>query len=39
MLAPATHNYLDHAPEPEPNARGLLWATRYSDMWKGMYKN
>ena len=34
VLAPATHLYLDHAIEADPNSRGLMWATRYSDLWK-----
>ena len=34
VLAPATHTYLDMAIDPDPNSRGLMWATRYSDLWK-----
>ena len=34
ILAPATHHYFDHAIVAEPNSRGLMWATRFSDLWK-----
>ena len=34
ILAPATHTYLDMAIDADPNSRGLMWATRYSDLWK-----
>ena len=34
VLAPATHTYLDMAIDADPNSRGLMWATRYSDLWK-----
>lgn len=34
ILAPATHIYLDMATDAEPTSRGLMWATRYSDLWK-----
>ena len=26
--------YLDHAQYADPNARGLMWATRFSNLWK-----
>ena len=34
IMASATHLYFDHPQEFDPNARGLTWATRYSDLWK-----
>lgn len=46
ILTPSTHTYLDHAQYPDPKARGLMWATRFSNLWKtfsfrpmDMYKN
>ena len=46
IMSPATHLYLDHAQEPDPEDRGLYWATRFSDMHKvfsfnahNIYKN
>ena len=34
LLTPATHYYLDMASDFDPSERGLMWATRYSDLWK-----
>ena len=34
ILAPATHIYFDMAQDRDPNTRGLMWAARYSDLWK-----
>ncbi|KAK3094743.1 hypothetical protein FSP39_005676, partial [Pinctada imbricata] len=34
VLSPATHLYFDHPYEPDPEERGLYWATRYSDTKK-----
>ncbi|RUS77091.1 hypothetical protein EGW08_015146 [Elysia chlorotica] len=34
VMTPATNLYLDHAYEPDPEERGLFWATRYSDTKK-----
>ena len=34
ILAHATHLYLDHAYEPDPDERGYYWATRYIDTYK-----
>ena len=31
MLGHATHLYFDHPQEPDPEDRGLYWATRFSD--------
>ena len=33
-MSQATHFYLDHAYEPDPEERGLYWATRYIDTRK-----
>ena len=30
----ATHLYLDHAQEPDPQEMGLYWASRYTDTEK-----
>ena len=32
VMTPATHLYLDHPEEPDPEERGLYWATRFIDM-------
>lgn len=34
MLPLATHLYFDQAQEPDPESRGLYWATRYTDTHK-----
>lgn len=34
MLSHATHLYLDHPQEPDPEERGLYWARRYIDTRK-----
>uniref|UniRef100_A0A1I8IP26 beta-N-acetylhexosaminidase n=1 Tax=Macrostomum lignano TaxID=282301 RepID=A0A1I8IP26_9PLAT len=34
VLAHATHLYLDHQQEPDPEERGLYWATRFIDLRK-----
>lgn len=31
-MTPATHLYLDHPEEPDPDERGVYWATRYVDL-------
>ncbi|XP_062609600.1 beta-hexosaminidase-like, partial [Saccostrea cucullata] len=31
VMSPATYFYLDHPYEPDPEERGLYWATRYID--------
>lgn len=33
-MAQGTHLYFDHPYEPDPNERGLYWATRYIDTFK-----
>jgi len=30
-MAHATHLYFDHPQEPDPDEKGLTWATRYID--------
>ena len=30
-MSPATYFYFDHPYEPDPQERGLYWATRYLD--------
>ncbi|XP_069101871.1 beta-hexosaminidase-like isoform X2 [Argopecten irradians] len=34
VMASATHMYLDHPYEPDPQERGLYWATRFIDTHK-----
>ncbi|XP_053373998.1 beta-hexosaminidase-like [Mercenaria mercenaria] len=34
ILSMATHLYFDHPYEPDPEERGLYWATRYIDTYK-----
>ena len=34
ILSMATHLYLDHPYEPDPEEKGLTWATRYTDTFK-----
>ena len=34
VLSMATHLYFDHPYEPDPEERGLYWATRYTDTYK-----
>ncbi|KAJ8311017.1 hypothetical protein KUTeg_011462 [Tegillarca granosa] len=34
VLGHATHLYFDHAQEPNPEEKGLYWATRYTSMRK-----
>lgn len=34
VLSHATHLYFDHPEEPDPEERGLYWATRYTDAHK-----
>lgn len=34
ILSMATHLYLDHPYEPDPEERGLYWATRFVDTYK-----
>ncbi|XP_060598030.1 beta-hexosaminidase-like [Ruditapes philippinarum] len=34
ILSMATHLYFDHPYEPDPEERGLYWATRYTDTYK-----
>ena len=34
VLSPATHTYLDHPYEPDPEERGLCWAARFVDTKK-----
>ena len=34
IISPATHLYLDHPYEPDPEERGLYWATRFVDTKK-----
>ncbi|XP_064604259.1 chitobiase-like isoform X2 [Liolophura sinensis] len=34
VMAQGTHLYFDHPYEPDPNERGLYWATRYIDTFK-----
>ena len=33
-MSHATHLYFDHPQEPDPEERGLYWATRFTDAWK-----
>lgn len=33
-MSPASHLYFDHAHEPDPEERGLYWATRYTNTRK-----
>lgn len=33
-MAQGTHLYFDHPQEPDPEERGLYWATRYTDTRK-----
>lgn len=33
-MSPSTHLYLDHPYEPDPEERGLYWATRFVDTKK-----
>ena len=33
-MTQATHLYFDHPYEPDPEERGLYWATRYTDTRK-----
>ncbi|KAJ8321567.1 hypothetical protein KUTeg_000882 [Tegillarca granosa] len=46
VLSHATHLYFDHPYEPDPEERGLYWATRFTDTFKSfgynaddLYKN
>ena len=34
IMSPATHLYLDHAQYEHPHSRGLMWATRSSNLTK-----
>lgn len=34
VMSPASHLYFDHAHEPDPEERGLYWATRYTNTRK-----
>ncbi|XP_076439193.1 uncharacterized protein LOC143278061 [Babylonia areolata] len=34
IMSQATHTYFDHPYEPDPEERGLYWATRYTDTRK-----
>jgi hypothetical protein len=34
ILAQATNIYFDHPQEPDPEERGLYWATRFTDTYK-----
>lgn len=34
IMNQATHLYLDHPYEPDPEERGLYWATRFTDTHK-----
>ena len=33
-MSHATHLYFDHPYEPDPEERGLYWATRFTDSYK-----
>ena len=33
-MSQATHLYFDHPQEPDPEERGLYWATRFTDAYK-----
>lgn len=33
-MSPASHLYFDHVHEPDPEERGLYWATRYTNTRK-----
>lgn len=33
-MSHATHLYFDHPYEPDPEERGLYWATRFADSYK-----
>ena len=34
VLSHATHLYIDHPIEPDPEERGLMWATRFTNTSK-----
>ncbi|BFZ06050.1 hypothetical protein BsWGS_09089 [Bradybaena similaris] len=39
VLSSATHLYLDHPDEPDPEERGPCWATRFTDIQKVFFYN